>query len=631
MVLLSIEEISKTLKDEPLFEHVTFGMEEGERIGVVGPNGCGKSTFLKILAGRLPADTGTIANARELTVSVLDQRPEYTAGQNVSDFLLASDHPTVVLLREYHTLVHEHHLDTHASTQKLHELLETIERLHGWEIETRYASYLSELQGPSLDTPMNQLSGGMLKKVALARVLAPKPSLMLLDEPTNHLDIPTIQWLEKFLVQQQCSVILVTHDRYVLDHVCTSIMEFDRGAMYVHPGSYSQFLQRRSDRLSSEQAEQNRLKTVLRRELEWLSRGPKARTGKDSGRKARIEGMQQSLTANENEATAFSSLNRRMGKKVLELEHITKSYDHVEVITDFSHSFAQGERVGLIGPNGSGKTTLLELISGRILADSGLLDVGVNTVFGYYDQLDEPMDPQKTVLEHISEIADVVTMKPGESISAARFLELFGFPVSFHRIDIARLSGGERRRLHLIGVLLKSPNFLLLDEPTNDLDIDTIRRLEDYLLDFSGCALVVSHDRAFLDRVVDTLFVFSAHGDIQEFAGTYSDYENSTEQDIVSAAKQKKQQIQSGPGSRLVQRDKSSGLTFKERRELTVILEEIDGIEKEIEMLESSFSDPEASPDTLSVRTQSYHEKRALLDEKIERWEFLAAKEEAAK
>lgn len=631
MVLLSIEEISKTLKDEPLFEHVTFGMEEGERIGVVGPNGCGKSTFLKILAGRLPADTGTIANARELTVSVLDQRPEYTAGQNVSDFLLASDHPTVVLLREYHTLVHEHHLDTHASTQKLHELLETIERLHGWEIETRYASFLGELQGPSLDTPMNQLSGGMLKKVALARVLAPKPSLMLLDEPTNHLDIPTIQWLEKFLVQQQCSVILVTHDRYVLDHVCTSIMEFDRGAMYVHPGSYSQFLQRRSDRLSSEQAEQNRLKTVLRRELEWLSRGPKARTGKDSGRKARIEGMQQSLTANENEATAFSSLNRRMGKKVLELEHITKSYDHVEVITDFSHSFAQGERVGLIGPNGSGKTTLLELISGRILADSGLLDVGVNTVFGYYDQLDEPMDPQKTVLEHISEIADVVTMKPGESISAARFLELFGFPVSFHRIDIARLSGGERRRLHLIGVLLKSPNFLLLDEPTNDLDIDTIRRLEDYLLDFSGCALVVSHDRAFLDRVVDTLFVFSAHGDIQEFAGTYSDYENSTEQDIVSAAKQKKQQIQSGPGSRLVQRDKSSGLTFKERRELTVILEEIDGIEKEIEMLESSFSDPEASPDTLSVRTQSYHEKRALLDEKIERWEFLAAKEEAAK
>lgn len=631
MVLLSIEEISKTLKDEPLFEHVTFGMEEGERIGVVGPNGCGKSTFLKILAGRLPADTGTIANARELTVSVLDQRPEYTAGQNVSDFLLASDHPTVVLLREYHTLVHEHHLDTHASTQKLHELLETIERLHGWEIETRYASYLSELQGPSLDTPMNQLSGGMLKKVALARVLAPKPSLMLLDEPTNHLDIPTIQWLEKFLVQQQCSVILVTHDRYVLDHVCTSIMEFDRGAMYVHPGSYSQFLQRRSDRLSSEQAEQNRLKTVLRRELEWLSRGPKARTGKDSGRKARIEGMQQSLTANENEATAFSSLNRRMGKKVLELEHITKSYDHVEVITDFSHSFAQGERVGLIGPNGSGKTTLLELISGRILADSGLLDVGVNTVFGYYDQLDEPMDPQKTVLEHISEIADVVTMKPGESISAARFLELFGFPVSFHRIDVARLSGGERRRLHLIGVLLKSPNFLLLDEPTNDLDIDTIRRLEDYLLDFSGCALVVSHDRAFLDRVVDTLFVFSAHGDIQEFAGTYSDYENSTEQDIVSVAKQKKQQIQSGPGSRLVQRDKSSGLTFKERRELTVILEEIDGIEKEIELLESSFSDPEASPDTLSVRTQSYHEKRALLDEKIERWEFLAAKEEAAK
>jgi ATP-binding cassette subfamily F protein uup len=624
MVLLSIENIAKTLKDAPLFEGVTFGMNEGERIGLVGPNGCGKSTFLKILAGSMQSDAGTIATARGLTVSLLDQQPLFSTGQRVSEFLFESAHPTVDLLKSYHRLLADHPLDTEAGAAKLHTAMEEIESVHGWDIETRYASFLSELQGPAMDATMDTLSGGMIRKVAIARVFAVKPDVVLLDEPTNHLDIATIQWLERYLVQQQCSAILVTHDRYLLDHVCTSIFEFDRGRVFTHPGSYSQFLQRRADRLSNEQAEQNRLKTVLRREMEWLSRGPKARAGKDSGRKARIVAMQQSLSDAAEQAAAFTSLQSRMGKKILDLEGVGKVYQDKTVVKPFSHSFLKGDRVGLIGPNGSGKTTVLDMIVGRVKPDFGVIDTGVNTVFGYYDQLDSFMDRSKTVLEHISEIADEVTIGPGETMSAARFLEFFGFPTSFHRIEIARLSGGERRRLHLIEVLLHSPNFLLLDEPTNDLDIDTIRRLEEYLIDFTGCVLVVSHDRAFLDRIADTLFVFSSDGGIEKFAGSYSDYASS---ELAIAATQAEKQVQKPTETkqnRSVKRDRKRRLTFNEQKEFGTIVDEIELLEQRISVLEMSFSDPEAPAETLADRTQEYHEARQLLEDKMERWEFLA-------
>ncbi|HCG63914.1 MAG: ABC transporter ATP-binding protein [Spirochaetae bacterium HGW-Spirochaetae-4] len=622
MVILSVENISKTVKDEPLFQDVTFGMQRGEKIGLVGPNGCGKSTFLRVLDGSTSTDSGTVAKARELSISVLEQQPRFQSGQKVEDFLLDGDHPSIHLLRTYHTLVEEGKAHTKASGNRLHQVMEQIEHTHAWDVQTRFASFLGELQGPSLDTPMEVLSGGMLKKVAIARVLAVDADLLLLDEPTNHLDIPTIQWLERYLASPAISVVLVTHDRYLLDHVCTGIMEFDRGYVYQHPGAYTQFLQRREERLSSLQAEQDRLKTVLRRELEWLSRGPKARTGKDSGRKNRIGIMQDSLTTEQPQMAGFTSLHRRMGKKILELENIGKTYGDTPVVLPFTHSFSKGERIGLIGPNGSGKTTLLEMIAGRIEPDQGIVDVGLNTAFGYYDQLDTPMDLGMTVLEHISEIAEEVTVAPGQTLSAARFLELFGFPVSFHRISIGLLSGGERRRLHLVGVLMQAPNFLLLDEPTNDLDIDTIRRLEEYLLDFAGCALVVSHDRAFLDRIADTLFVFSQDGCIEEFAGSFSDYQLALveeEKTIVREVEEKK--------SRPSQREKKTGLTFKERKELELLVSQIDVIEGEIAALEASFASRDVDPTTLAQRTQAYAAKQALLEKNLLRWEELAAKE----
>lgn len=629
MVILSVEDISKTLKDAPLFEHVTFGMESGDRIGLVGPNGCGKSTFLKILGGRMDSDNGTIAKAKDLTLSILDQQPQFTTSQTVEEFLYDSDHPTCQLLNSYRNALHGHTEHSKGSTDNtLHRIMDEIERIHGWDVETRYNSFLGELSGPAPDQLMETLSGGMLKKVAIARTLAPNPDLVFLDEPTNHLDIQTISWLERYLVNSGMSVILVTHDRYLLDHVCNTIMEFDNSAVYSHPGSYKTFLERRGQRLSSQQAEQERLKTILRRELQWLSRGPKARTGKDSGRKSRIEDMQSSLTKEQDVMADFSSMHRRMGKKILELTEVGKEYDGRRVVEPFSHSFSRGERLGLIGPNGSGKTTLLEILSGRIEADFGMIDVGVNTVFGYYDQMDENLDTSKTVLEHISEMAEEITLGPGETVSAVRFLEMFGFPSSFHRMEIERLSGGERRRLHLIGILIKAPNFLLLDEPTNDLDIDTIRRLEEYLIDFSGCVMVVSHDRAFLDRVAQTLLVFDETGTITEFAGSYSDYEDSQRALAEQKVQESKSQTQSDKNrSWPVKREKKLGLTFKERHELESLLEKIDKLELSISALEESFVASDSDPETLEQRTREYGLKRTQLEEYMQRWEYLAEKD----
>ena len=624
MNVLSVENIAKTLKDEPSFQHVTFGMEKGDRLGLIGRNGTGKTTFLKVLKGDLEADSGTIARRGGMTMSLLDQRVSFTAGTTVGGFLFSDDHPKISLLRAYHECIAACSRQEKGSQTQLHRLMDDMDRMGSWEVETSYASLLSELNGPALDQSMDILSGGMRKKAALARALASKPQFLLLDEPTNHLDIPTIEWLENHLVASDATMIIVTHDRYVLNRLCTAILEIDNGRCYSYPGSYTAFLERRTERLADLQNEQDRLRTVLRHELEWLKKGPRARTGKDSGRKQRIESMRGALTANTAETTAFISCERRMGKKILELLDVRKSYEGKIVVSSFSHGFTKGERIGMIGPNGSGKTTLLDLISGRVDADSGRIDVGVNTVFGYYDQLDSGIDTTKTVLEHVQDIAEQVTLSPGQAVSASRFLELFGFPVSFHRISIGMLSGGERRRLHLISILMRNPNFLLLDEPTNDLDIDTMRRLEEYILDFSGCALIVSHDRAFLDRTTDHLFVFDGCGGIQEFPGTFSDYHDH----LASASEVAREAPVKHALPHSVPQRERKGLSFKEKREYETILDEIGLLEQEMLSLEQGFSAAGSDPLTLPLRTERYKDIRSHIEQKMDRWEDLASRAE---
>nr|MCR5761336.1 ATP-binding cassette domain-containing protein [Sphaerochaetaceae bacterium] len=472
MNALSVYNVAMSVKDDYLFSNVSFGLEIGDKMGIIGKNGAGKSTFLKLIAGLLQPEEGEITINNSCRVGLLEQDVLFPEGCTLHSFLRLSKDPHIELLKRYEN--------------GEHSLMDEIERLGLWDIEDKFKRYLNEMGMESnLNLRMDTLSGGMQKKAAIARVLAINPAILLLDEPTNHLDIPSIEWLENFLKGTNVTVLLVTHDRYFLDSICSQIMEIDRRKAFFYEGGYTAFLEGREERISALQKEQDRLSNILRRELEWLHRGPKARTGKDSGRKQRIQDMQsRRINVEEDTGRAFSSKTRRLGKKILELENVSIKRGGKQILNSFNLEFVKGQRFGVIGPNGSGKSTLLEVLTGGLLPENGTVDTGVNTVFGYYDQTSMHLPLDKTPLEFLSEIGENIVLSDDFVVTPARFLELFGFPVSFHRLPISVLSGGERRRLYLLSTLVKNPNFLVLDEPTNDLDIDTLRRLEQYILDF---------------------------------------------------------------------------------------------------------------------------------------------------
>jgi len=624
MNLISIENLSKTVNDTPLFQNVTMGIDEGEKIGFIGPNGAGKSTLLHILAGLLDADDGNISKNNNLRISMLEQMPIIPEGITVRDFLYKGESPVIKLISEYHRCLE---VEAGRDLPLLQNLTEQMDKENGWEIENNYLSFLSELKLDNPDQLMEKLSGGMKKKAALARALASKPNLLILDEPTNHLDIEIIEWLEKYLGTANFSFIMVTHDRYFLDSVCTGIMELDKGRIYKYPGNYSTFLERREIRLSTEQNEQSRIKSILRRELEWLSRGPKARASKDKKRKMRIEDLMDKRVQKEQDKSEFSSSNRRLGKKILELKDINKFYNNEKVISPFTYKFKKGERIGIIGPNGSGKTTFLNIISGQILPDNGSIEKGLNTEFGYYDQLSGHLNKAAsnnlTVLEYITETAEQITLEDGKTASAAKFLEMFNFPSGTHRTSLTKLSGGEKRRLYLIKILIKNPNFLILDEPTNDLDLDTMRRLEDYVLNFSGTIIVVSHDRAFLDRTTDFLFVFDGLGGIKGFTGNYSEYYEYTQE--TQALSPRKQAIPRRDTINGVSTaDTKRKLTYKENKEFSNLEAEIDNMEAEKLKLETLFSSTDNNPAEMESNNKKYKLIIENIEVKITRWEELA-------
>ncbi len=610
MNALSVFNVAKSVKDENLFSEVNFGLEIGEHLGIIGKNGAGKSTFLKLLAGQLEPDEGEITINNSCRVAFLEQDVRFPENCDLADFLRLSQDPHVRMLCRYE--------------EGDHALMDQIEALGIWDIETRYRRYLSELGvDRPLDTKMDVLSGGMQKKAAIARILAIEPNILLLDEPTNHLDIPAIEWLESHLSSSTANtgtgaftIILVTHDRYFLDSICTKIMEIDRRQVYFYDGGYTKFLEGREERLNALQKEQDRLATILRRELEWLHRGPKARTGKDSGRKQRIEEMLGQQTKAEEETRAFSSISRRMGKKILELKNIGISRGGKEILKDFNLEFVKGQRFGVIGENGSGKSTLLEIMTGNLEPQSGEVDTGVNTVFGYYDQTSMHLPLDKTPLEFLSDISELIVLSADYVVTPARFLELFGFPSSFHRLPIRVLSGGERRRLYLLSTLVRNPNFLVLDEPTNDLDIDTLRRLEQYILDFNGCVISVSHDRAFLDRTCTELIVMP---EARRFEGSYSDYHE--EQLRLKSAPKIEDQKKTQQNTRVRDRQKK-GPSFKEKREFEELSSQIELLETEQKELEDFFSSGEA--DVSGEKQRRYKEIGETLESSYLRWEELA-------
>ena len=615
MNILSIENLSKTLNDEPLFEEATLGLDEGEKAGIVGKNGSGKSTFLKTIAGLIVPDEGKVSMKNGTNFFYLPQDISFSDDATIMDFFYDSDNKVIKKLDAYRKALEEG-----SDAQKL---FEEIEKENLWEAERRFEGYLGKLgMAEPLTKRMADLSGGEQKKTAIARALSVSPDLLLLDEPTNHLDIPSIEFLETWISESSAAVIIVTHDRHILNQCCSTIWELDRKHFYRHPGSFSAYLERREERIRMNEKEQERLETILRRERKWLLRGPKARTGKDKNRKDRIEEMEDSLhSVRDPKQREFTSGMRRMGKKVLEAEGIAKEYDGKMLFSDFTFSFQKGQRIGLVGRNGSGKSTLLDILTGRTEPDNGSVDKGVNTHFGYYDQLGRDLQSSKTVLEYAEDIGKTIRLSEKEEMSASAFLERFGFPPRMQRTPIGMLSGGERRRLYLITRLLSNPNFLILDEPTNDLDIETIENLEDYISSFSGTVVITSHDRTFLDITTEMLLVIR-DGKITLFPSNYTEWKEAED------AERKQEEPQIKQKAERPQRERK-GLTYKEKKELEEIEAKIAETEALIAKLEESFSTVDSTEfGTIAERTKLYNEKKEELERMTERWMELEEKNE---
>lgn len=620
MNILSVENLSLTLNDEPLFESISFGLDRSEHVGLIGNNGQGKSTLLKALSNQIEIDAGKVTKNNDSEIGFLEQLITYDYNDSVLDYLYKSDGNKFKILEQYNTLLE----DPLSNEKKLDTLTHILEKENIWNIENDFLSILGELDLYNVShRKMKTLSGGQRKKVAIARVLANKPNILFLDEPTNHLDIKTIEWLQKYLANSNMTIIVVTHDRYFLNAVCTKIIELHNSNIFVHPGNYNSYLERKAKRIIDEQKQQNRLSTILRRELEWMQRGPQARTSKDGNRIDRIYEMKnQQKNVEEASQKQFISNNRYIGKKVLNVENISKSFDENLIFKDFTFSFSKDMRIGIIGDNGSGKSTLLDVLTNNLESDSGNIDLGVNTVFGYYDQLGRNLKSEKTVLEYVEDISERIALSKKNEVSAARFLELFNFPTKLHRLPISTLSGGQRRRLYLLSQLLKNPNFLILDEPTNDLDIETIENLENYINDFSGSCIIVSHDRAFLDHTCDYLFILKDNN-IDQFAGNYSSFNN---YENIKKDTSKKD-IKEKP---LIKKEKKKGLSFNEKKELDKLPIQIEDIENLISKLEESFNSIEKTElGTLEERTSLYNEKKEELEKLENKWLDLLEKEES--
>ncbi|MBA3321517.1 MAG: ABC-F family ATP-binding cassette domain-containing protein, partial [Pyrinomonadaceae bacterium] len=573
--VLSLENVSKNYGIRPLFEGVTLGLEAGERIGIIGANGSGKTTLLRVVAGQEPPDTGRVALAEGRVLSFLPQNPLVDEGATVLETIFDASGGVMKLIRDYEAACHE--LAVVGGTNRrlldaVAELQHKLESSGGWELETNARVVLTKLGIDDTAARMGALSGGQRKRVALAHALIVRPDVLILDEPTNHLDADTVQWLESYLARYTGTLLLVTHDRYFLDRVTTRILEIDRGAVQSFDGSYAYYLEKKEEQEAQRAVEGQKRKMLIRRELAWLRRGAKARTRKS---KTRVDAA-HALMAQPVE-TAKAGLDiaigaRRLGTKVVELHEVSKSYDGRPLLDQFTYLLKRDDRIGMIGPNGAGKTTLLEIITGRVRPDAGEVEIGQTVAIGYYDQESRALNDEQRVIDYIREVAEQVETKDGTRITAGQMLEKFLFLPAAQYAVIGKLSGGERRRLYLLRVLMSAPNVLLLDEPTNDLDIPTLMALEAYLDDFAGALVVVSHDRYFLDRTIEHVFKFEGDGRVREYPGDYSAYLEFREREETaqSAETRAADAVQSPPAARK-ESAKPRKLSFKEKRELETL------------------------------------------------------------
>ncbi len=631
MNLLSIENLSKHFNEKILFEHISFGIDDRDKIGLIGVNGTGKTTLLKILAGEESADTGNIAIGNDVKIGYLPQNPEFDEKATVLQQIFWGNSSEMRLLREYEQTVEQ--IDHHPSDSRLQKRLLTLSQQMDngniWRLESEAKSILTKLGIEDFSAVIGDLSGGQKKRIALASALINPSDLLILDEPTNHLDNEIIDWLEEYLANRKGALLMVTHDRYFLDRVVNLIIELDQAQLYSYSGNYSTFLELKAERLALEQANELRRQNILRQELAWIRRGAKARSTKQKARIQRFERLQEDEPDYRPEMAEISVVSSRLGKKVIELEHISKSFGGQRLINDFDYIILRNERAGIVGPNGSGKTTLLNIIAGILPPDSGDVAVGQTVKIGYFSQENTEMNEEQRVIEYIQEVAEFYPTEEGNSISASQMLERFLFLPEMQWSHIANLSGGERRRLYLCRVLMEAPNVLLFDEPTNDLDIQTLGILEDYLDEFPGAIIVVSHDRYFLDRVAEKIYAFEGNGQIKQYPGNYSDYQRLSREKLNSKVneqeKSRSKVIQQNTSDTEEQQKQKKTLkfTFKEQREYAEIDDRIGEVEEELEGISGKIVDAGSDYELLQQLADQQKLLEGRLEELMERWVYL--------
>lgn len=622
MNLLTLENVTKTYGEKVLFENIDLQISQGQKVALVAKNGAGKTTLLRVIAGREPSEgeTTLVRLRRDVRLGYLEQEPDFFAEDTILESVLQSDNPLIQAIKRYEmALLHPE------DASKMQIALSQMDDLKAWDFEARIKEILTKLNLLPFDQKVRALSGGQKKRLALAQLIIEEAEFLILDEPTNHLDLDMIEWLEEYLQSPKLTLFMVTHDRYFLERVCNQIVELDKGRLYRYSGNYSNFLEKKAARHENEGIELDKNRKLLKKELDWIRRAPKARGTKAKSRVDSFYELEDKVKGHRSqEELQIDIKGQRLGKKILELHNIGKSFGDLKIVEGFSYKFKKKERVGVVGPNGVGKTTFLQLLTKEIRTESGKVVAGGNTVFGYYTQSGIRLTEDKRVIDVVLDIAEYIPLEKGQKLTAAQMLDRFMFNRKQQQVYVSQLSGGERRRLYLLTVLMENPNFLILDEPTNDLDIVTLNVLEEFLLDFPGCIVIVSHDRYFMDKIVDHLFVFEGQGRIKDFNGDYTDYREMQKIAEREARRQERAEQKKEKAALAQKQDAGPGLSQAERKELKRLEKKIMQLEERKTELTELFNRTDLKPEEIEKLSQEFSELTDEIEEKEMRWMELA-------
>ncbi len=613
---VSVESVAKVFGEKVLFNDLSFGINQDQKIGLIAKNGAGKTSLLDILAGKQKPDSGQVVYRKDLKISFLAQEPDLDGSLTVEQTIFDSDNETLIAIAAYEKALVN--MDDADAYQKAFDKMEA---LQAWDFETQYKQILSQLKLDDLDRKVEKLSGGQKKRLALANMLLHKPELLIMDEPTNHLDLEMIEWLEAYFAKENLTIFMVTHDRYFLERVCNEIIELESGNLYNYKGNYSYYLDKRESRISAEEAETGKAKQLFKKELDWMRRQPKARTTKSKSRIDDFHEIKERAGKRRQDHEVQLELNmERMGNKVVEFHKVSKKFKDRVILDHFNYNFQRGDRIGIIGKNGTGKSTFLNILTGKAEADSGKVMIGETIQFGYYTQKGINIKPGQKVIDVIKEFGDYIPLKKGRQISAGQLLERFLFDRKKQYDFVEKLSGGERKRLYLCTILIQNPNFLILDEPTNDLDIVTLNVLESFLMDFPGCLLVVSHDRYFMDKIVDHLFIFRGSGKVDDFPGNYSDFRTYDESPENSTGSTQKDDKNNSITTKDNWKTQETTLSHEQQKEYNRLEKEIAKLEQKKANQEKTFLDPELSGEEINAASIELQKIQDTIDQKTERW-----------